>query len=81
MIDFILRILVDIGYFMVILILMGLVFATQFYLVAQNQVMFDELSDKEEDDLNYKTFTTAWWYTYDIVLGGADRDNFEIGKK
>lgn len=79
MLDIIVRILIDIGYFMVILVLMGLVFATQFYLVAQNQVMFDDLSEKEKGDLNYKTFTSAWWYTYDIVLGGADRENFDIG--
>ena len=41
--------------------------------------MFDDLSSKEEEDLNYKTFAGAWWYTYDIVLGGADHGNFDIG--
>jgi NADH:ubiquinone oxidoreductase subunit 4 (subunit M) len=77
--DIIFRILIDIWYFMVILILFGFVFAALYYLVAQNQVMFDDLSDKEKDDLNYKTLSEAIWFTYDIVLGGADRGHFDIG--
>ena len=42
--------------------------------------MFDELSADEVDGLSYKSYTGAFWYIYDIVLGNADHSNFELGK-
>ena len=79
MLDIIMTILIDIGYFMAILLIFGFVFSAQYFLIAQNQLMFDDLSDAEKLGLNYKTFYNAIWFTYDIVLGNGSRANFDIG--
>lgn len=42
--------------------------------------MFDELSDTEINKHGFKTMSSAWWYTYDIVLGAADRSAYSYGK-
>ena len=65
---------------MIILLLNGLVFSSAFYIISQNQIMFDDLSDEEIEGINYKSFTSSMWYMHDLVLGTADHSNFEVGK-
>lgn len=61
---------------MFILSIFGLVFASSFYILAQNQIMFDDLNEEQIDGINYRTFTEAMWYMHDLVLGTADHSNF-----
>ena len=73
------QIFFDIFWFMIILCLNGLVFASAFCILSQNQIMFDKLSDEEIEGINYKSFTSSIWYIHDLVMGTADHTNFEVG--
>ena len=51
-----------------------------FYLVGQNQLSYDNLSEEEIDGLTYGSFIEACWYMYtDFILGGLVLDSYEAG--
>lgn len=79
-IDTIIEIFWDIMWFTVILTLNGFVFSSAFYILAQNQIMFDDLSEDDLLLINYDTFTSSIWFTYALFLGETARDGFKVGK-
>jgi hypothetical protein len=70
----------DIRYFMLIILLYTCGFATSFTILAQSQIQFDDISDKDKKILEYRTFFKAVWYVYNsYVLGGKSQNSFELG--
>ena len=43
--------------------------------------MFDDLTALEDAKVGYKTIASACWYTYDLILGGVDRNGYSVGAK
>ena len=64
-----LKILDEIKGFIVILIIICLTISFSFYLLAQNQMNFDELTDGEAMIIKYKTIIGSIEYVFDIVIG------------
>ena len=43
--------------------------AGSFFLLGQNQIMFDELTDEEKGQISYSTMVESIWYVWFLVLG------------
>jgi len=81
LLDIIKKILYDIMYFMLILLLYTLMFASCFYFAAQNQIDFD--SDETlitSKDIPYSTLSGAMFYIIDLILGTFNKSCYKLGK-
>lgn len=74
------KILDDIKGFIVILLIISLTLAFAFYLLAQNQLNFDELTPSEATTIDYKTIVGSVEYVADMILGQVDQSGFSAGR-
>ena len=72
----------DIRYFIFVLILQLIAFASCFYLLGQNQLQFDNISEEELETIGvkYDTFIHSIWYVYyNYILGTKNYSSFDLG--
>ena len=80
LIDNITEVIYDIRFFIVVVMIQGFAFALSFFIIAQNQLDFDELSDEEMSDFEYDTVFSAIWYVYyNFVASGRRYSSFNLG--
>lgn len=80
--DIVKRIVYDIRYFVFILCIYGLCFATCFRLLAYSQIQYDNISpeDLAETGIPYDGWIQAAWFVIDsFILGNTDRAPFTLG--
>ena len=72
----------DIRYFIFVLVLQLIAFASCFYLLGQNQLQFDNISEEElaTVGVKYDTFIHSIWYVYyNYILGTKNYSSFDLG--
>ena len=74
------QIMKDILGFLVILVIFMFTFSFSFYLLAQNQLNFDNLTRDEADNIPYATFGGSLTYIGNMIVGQTDQDSFELGE-
>jgi hypothetical protein len=82
--DIIKKILVDITYFIFIMIFFIIGFSTCYYLIGLNQIEFDEITDDEmtKYGVPYSTWYGSIWYVFDnFVLGNTNVYPYNLGEK
>ena len=77
MIDIIYRIFDDIGYFIVVLLVMVFSFAYSFYIISKSQEEFDGLTEKEE--IPYNTLYDSIYYMWELTMGNANSAPYAFG--
>lgn len=75
--NIILLIFKDIGWFMIVLIVCIFAYANSFYIIAKNQVEFDNL--EEDGEPSYHTFVGALQHVYLTALGEFGLDDYTLG--
>ena len=61
--------MIDIVGFMIILIIFMFTFSFSFFIMAQNQLNFDNLNDEEKDSIPYATFVGSLTYIGNLIVG------------
>ena len=79
LIDIIIRIFIDIKWFMFIFFCFVVCFGFAFFLLGQNQEEYDNLTQEEKDNLPYATLNGSMLFMWTVCLGGGDSANFELG--
>lgn len=57
-------------------------FSACFYLIGQNQIDFDEISEEEIEEygIPYDTFGHSFWFTYfNFIMNGRNHSSFKLG--
>jgi len=77
LVNIIIKVFQDIGWFMMIMSVSIFMFANSFFIIAQNQIDFDEL---EEDQMpGYATFMGAIQHVFLLSLGEFNLEDYEFG--
>ena len=77
-VEIIIRIVVDIYYFLIVVVVSLIFFGCSFYLIAQNQV---DVDGADENDIPYFTLGGCFWYMYLVLLGAGEVDAFALSRK
>lgn len=80
--DIVKRIIYDIRWFICILLIYGLCFATCFRLLAYSQIQYDQISEDDLEDVGipYDGWVQSMWFVIDsFILGNTDRGPFTLG--
>lgn len=81
LIEIIIAILFDIMHLVIIMLLWAGVSSLSFLLLGRNQLDFDDLSNKDMDQVSYSKGIGSFYYVYNILLGDANPEAFELGNK
>ena len=71
----------DIFHFMIILLIVCFGFSVCFYILARNQLDFDNIPKGSEKKIHYKTLTRSFYYVANMMIGNSDIAGFELGDK
>ena len=77
-VEIIIRIVVDIYYFLIVVAVSLIFFGCSFYLIAQNQV---DVDGADPDSIPYYTFSGSIWYMYLLLLGAGEVEPFTSAKE
>jgi hypothetical protein len=80
--DNISQVFISIQSFACLLMMYIFAFSGCFYLLGQNQIYFDDISEQEMEDVGvpYDTFSHAIWYVYyNYMMGGKLYRSFNLG--
>ena len=55
-------------------------FGLAFFLIGNNQVEFDDLSEDDIDNIPYQTIPSSILFMWDVCVGDGGSDSFELGK-
>lgn len=64
---------------MIVLVIFLFTFSFSFFLIAQNQINFDNLSDDDKNGISYSDLMGAIQYICNLLYGEADSDAFGAG--
>lgn len=86
LLDVIKVIFIDIFYFMIIMTILGVGFSICFFIIAQNQVQFDEITDEEKANatkwpIDYATYQGSIWHVLNMVYGNTNWAYYDLGEK
>jgi hypothetical protein len=73
------KIFYDISGIMIVIVLLLWSSAFSFYILAQNQINFDNLSDEDMGDLPYGTLKDSLNYMGNMMIGETDEGPFTLG--
>lgn len=76
-VEIIIRIVVDIYYFLIVVGVSLIFFGCSFYLIAQNQV---DVDGADGDEIPYYTLAGSIWYMYLVLLGAGEVDAFSLSE-
>jgi len=79
MIDIVYRIVYDIGWFVIVLLVMTFAFTYAFYILAQSQIEFDNISTLEKPIPTLTLYGAILWM-FELVNGNTNTEHFELGE-
>lgn len=83
MIDIIYRIIYDIGWFSLVLVLMSSAFSYSLYIISKSQSDFDNIQDFEMSGtgIPYGTISGSFFYLWDLLIGNFNTKPFDLGDR
>jgi len=79
LIDIIYRIVYDIGWFVLILFALSFAYVYAFYIIAQNQLNFDNIQDAKTNIIPYDSLYASSFYIWELINGNTNNKMFVYG--